>query len=239
MKIIGITGKMGAGKDAVASAMSVADPSVRRIALADSLKRTAMDLFDLSYEQVFGSQAQKTQVDARWGKSPREILQALGTDVARNLHPDVWIRKMSRDMTLWEERQLAWVFEERWSLVYHGLKPDSPQRHPIWVVPDVRFPNEAAAIRAFGGVILKVWRNWRSRDAQSCTSCGERWYPSGGETLDFSEWHSPECRHAHPSERGVEDIKTDYIFHNDLGLDNVTYWAEHYLTRAKAERGWE
>jgi hypothetical protein len=37
----------------------------------------------------------------------------------------------------------------------------------------------------------------------------------------------------------VEDIKTDYIFHNDLGLDNVTYWAEHYLTRAKAERGWE
>lgn len=240
MKIIGITGKMGAGKDTIAAAMITEDPSVRRIALADALKRTAMDLCDLSYEQVFGSQAQKAEVDGRWGKSPRQILQELGTGVGRSLHRNVWVRQMLRDMDAWERHQRAWVLTntQRWELAYHGLKEDSPQRHPIWVVPDVRFPNEAAAIRDAGGVILKVRRNYRSKDVQSCAACGARWIPDGRDNLDSWIWHNPDCPHAHPSERGVEEIREDYTFYNDFGLENVAYWAKHYLERAKAERGW-
>lgn len=240
MKIIGISGKMGAGKDTVAAAMIAADPSVRRIALADTIKRTAMDLLDLSYEQVFGSQTQKADLDKRWGKSPRQLLQELGTGVGRGLHENVWVRRMFRDMDTWESSQRAWILSnaQRWELAYHGLKPDSPQRRPVWVVPDVRFPNEATAIRDAGGVILKVRRNFRSQDVHSCTSCGARWFPDGRDNLDSWFWHDPECPHAHPSERGVEEIREDYTFYNDLGLANVTYWAKHYLDRAKAERGW-
>lgn len=252
MKIIGITGKMGAGKDAVATAMGQADPSVRRIALADALKRTAMDLFDLSYDQVFGSQAQKAEMDPRWGKSPREILQTMGTDVARALHPDVWVRRMIRDMETWEHHHRAWVFDaanRRWEMAYFGLRTDSPQEHPIWVVPDVRFPNEAAAIRKAGGVVLKVTRpfefaTWgKNSDGapwRQCKLC-HAYYPPlfSYPPPDSAAWHRDTCPHAHPSERGVDEIEPDYTFINEIeGLEHVQRQAEHYLNRAKAERGW-
>lgn len=229
MKIIGITGKIGAGKDAVAAAMIAADSNVRRIALADALKRTTLDLFDLSFEQVYGSQAQKIEVDPRWDKSPREILQTLGTEVGRALHPDVWVRRMLRDMTLWEEER--------------QVPKARSQCSPIWVVPDVRFPNEAAAVREAGGVILKVRRNFRSRKAETCSECSAVWRPDfhGAQNLDLdaAAWHNPGCPHAHASEAAIERVIPDYTFLNDVeGLESVSYWAKHYLERAKAERGW-
>ena len=134
--IIGITGTKGAGKDALASSLIRMGwkhhVDVRRVAFADKLKEVCADLFGLTYLQLHGDMASKEAVDARWGMSAREILQKMGTEVGRSVHPDVWIRYVMRQIE---------------------KAPDA-----IWVISDVRFENEAAAVRDAGGIIVRIER---------------------------------------------------------------------------------
>ena len=134
--IIGITGTKGAGKDTLASAIirmgRKRGVDVRRAAFADKLKEVCADLFGLTQLQLHGDMASKEAIDARWGMSAREILQKMGTEVGRSVHPDVWIRYVMRQI----ERS-----------------PDA-----IWAISDVRFENEAATIREAGGIIVRVER---------------------------------------------------------------------------------
>jgi hypothetical protein len=137
MRIVGLTGTRGSGKDAVASFMTMLH-GYTRVAFADRLKEAASLVYGLSHEQVHGSLAAKEEVDPRWGLSPRFILQQLGTEVGRSIHPDTWIRSLL-DVDI-PARESA------------GASPTG------WVVADVRFPNEAAAIRERGGCIVRVVR---------------------------------------------------------------------------------
>lgn len=62
----------------------------------------------------------------------REFLQYFGTEVGRSIDKDLWIK----------------------ALMYsYGRDKESH-----WIVPDVRFPNEADAIRNAGGVLWKIER---------------------------------------------------------------------------------
>jgi hypothetical protein len=137
-RIIGITGLKGAGKDAVA-AILCKGYGFQRIALADKLKEVACDVFDLSDEQVHGTTEQKETVDPRWNQSPREILQHLGTEGFRAVNDEVWLRYAFR------------VIRDG------GDLPGVPACHN-WVIPDVRFPNEAEYIVKNGGEIWRVLR---------------------------------------------------------------------------------
>lgn len=63
----------------------------------------------------------------------REFLQYFGTEVGRNIDKDLWIK----------------------ALMYsYGRDKESH-----WIIPDVRFPNEADAIRNAGGVLWKIERD--------------------------------------------------------------------------------
>lgn len=63
----------------------------------------------------------------------REFLQYFGTEVGRNIDKDLWVK----------------------ALMYsYGRDKESH-----WIVPDVRFPNEADAIRNAGGVLWKIERD--------------------------------------------------------------------------------
>lgn len=60
----------------------------------------------------------------------REFLQCFGTEVGRNIDNNLWVTAL---MHTYEDTN-------------------------CWIVPDVRFPNEAAAIRKAGGVLWKIER---------------------------------------------------------------------------------
>lgn len=63
----------------------------------------------------------------------REFLQYFGTEVGRSIDRDLWVK----------------------ALMYsYGRDKESH-----WIVPDVRFPNEADAIRNAGGVLWKIERD--------------------------------------------------------------------------------
>ena len=146
--LVGITGLAGSGKDALGAALCSRTGALR-LAFADPLKRAAMDLWGLKYEQCWGTE--KEIVDPRWGLTPRVILQRFGTEVVRSVHAETWTRRLLDDMA---EARRGWVWgleSSTWQ-----LRKGEAKRH--FVVCDVRFVNEAAALRRQGGVIVRVER---------------------------------------------------------------------------------
>ena len=132
MKLIGITGKASSGKDTIAHYLW-GRHAFTSIAFADPLKLAAKAMFGLTSAQTWDAD-QKEVVIPHWGMSPRQIFQLLGTEAAKPVFgKDVWIK--------------------RWRISYDMLS-----RTDHIVVPDVRFDEEAEAIRGLGGVIVEVQR---------------------------------------------------------------------------------
>jgi hypothetical protein len=152
--IYGICGKRRHGKDTLAKAITAIDPSFTILHFADDLKRILKDVFDLTEQQVqdpiikeldfgfdivmddylalinayTGLNVQPKGIIAR---TPRKILQSLGTDYIRSVCDNYWIDRVVSKINA---------------------------AHNKFLVPDVRFPNEEKALRALGGKIIKVER---------------------------------------------------------------------------------
>jgi len=138
--IYGLGYKRGSGKDTVADMIveaQVPETKVIRIAFADTLKEACKSLFGFSHGQVY-DQEKKEQVDHRWGVTPRQALQWVGTDCIRNnLHPSFW------------------VMAARNRIIGEIGDTEGPV---CVVVTDVRFPNEVDAIHEWGGDVWNVRR---------------------------------------------------------------------------------
>lgn len=128
--IIGLCGAAGAGKGSVANTL-VTKYFFSEIAFADPLYAMVSTLTGLTVEQLHDREIKEKPIE--WlGKSPRQLLQSLGTE---------WGRGMVRDD--------LWV----WIAIRTALSSERV------VLTDVRFPNEAEAVRAAGGVIWKIVRD--------------------------------------------------------------------------------
>lgn len=72
----------------------------------------------------------------------RQLLQKFGTEVGRNISPNLWVDALMND--------------------YIKAKLDGYEED--WIVTDVRFENEAEAIRENGGILIRLNRNTGSND---------------------------------------------------------------------------
>lgn len=139
--IIGLCGYAGSGKDTAASFL-VQELGFIRYAFADKLKEVAYAIDP--YVMVGPDRFERLTriVDCQgWDDAKRNhrdirrLIQRVGTEAGRNLISDtLWIDLMLRDL--------------------------NPNRSAV--VSDVRFPNEAEALRSVGGVIVKVVRGSQS-----------------------------------------------------------------------------
>lgn len=129
--IIGLCGLAGSGKSVVAKALVRHYGYVRR-PFAYPLK-CMLGQLGIPEDVLDGPSAVKEQPVARFGgKSVRYALQTLGTEWGRAcMGEDFWVRQ--------------WL----------ASRPD----YPRIVADDCRFPNEAAAIRALGGIVVRVQRD--------------------------------------------------------------------------------
>jgi hypothetical protein len=143
--IIGICGLIGSGKGTVADIL-VNDYGYSKVSFADKLKDGVAQVFGWNRQMLEGdtdeSRAWREQVDEFWSKetgrkiTPRLVLQEFGTDCMRDGFFDgVWV-----------------------SLLKKQLIENS---NTNFVIPDVRFENEASMISEIGG---KVWRVRRGPD---------------------------------------------------------------------------
>ena len=132
--LIGLSGKSGSGKSTVGDYLSGAH-GYEQFAFAGALKEVVGLAFGFSEEQLYGRQ--KEAVDPRWGKSPRWCMQWLGTEVLRACWPEIWIYHLRREILEF--------------LSINGQRPV--------VVTDVRFRDEAEALKAMGGVLVRLRRD--------------------------------------------------------------------------------
>lgn len=133
--LIGLAGRARVGKDTVARYLA-AHLTLISYAFADPLKQAMAGMFHLTAAQLEG--AEKEQPLPWLGKSPRELMQLLGTEWGRDLvHPQLWLLLAEQNLQLLVEHDQA----------MKGV-----------VIRDVRFNNEADWIRSKGGVILHIYR---------------------------------------------------------------------------------
>jgi len=134
MKVIGIGGQLGSGKDTFADYLAKrlnerqCGDSVRlwnRIGFAHAVKKVFMDTFDVSWDFI-EEWKRKSDPPPGFDLPVRQCLQFIG-DGFRKMKSNIWIEV--------------------------GLRTDKNI-----IVSDVRYINEAKAIREKGGLTILMWR---------------------------------------------------------------------------------
>lgn len=199
VNLIGISGKMGSGKDEVGETIQrLATPkgsnrredgitipyyTIKKFAL--KVKEVASLLTGIEVERFEDQNFKSQELNNDWHfddhtLTGREMLQKVGTEVVRSIHPNAWINALFIDYIL-DLRRV--------SNIQGGTT--IANAYPNWIITDVRFPNEANAIRDRGGVVIRVNRP----------------------TIVIDQ---------HPSEISLDDYKKfDYIIENTGSLDDL------------------
>ena len=137
MKLIGITGKAGSGKDTIANYLRLEHGFIQ-YAFATPIKRAIATMLDMEIKELFSRTAKEEIIDFI-GKSPRFLAQTLGTEWGRDLvHKDIWVILAKR---------------------FYDIQSVDPYIKGI-VIADVRFDNEAEWIKSEGGIIIEVSRSY-------------------------------------------------------------------------------
>lgn len=129
--VIGLVGLKQHGKDTAADIL-IKEHGFKKGAFAKLLKEICMEHFDLSWDQVYGDQ--KEVPDPRWTdargrpRTPRFILQFMGTQGFRAVDPDFWVK------------------------TFYATHNENDR----YVMCDVRFQNELDAVLERGGKIWVV-----------------------------------------------------------------------------------
>ena len=176
-KLVGISGKIGSGKDTFAeiirlicSAPYLTDQTIEHYLknpnsgliktewsikkFAGKLKEVASLLTGIPVYKFEDQEFKKTNLPEEWNvwypnqdrsepMTVRELLQKLGTEAMRNgLHTNAWVNATFANFSYYSK----------------------------WLITDVRFPNEAAAIIEKGGILVRLQRNSDTGDHPSETA---------------------------------------------------------------------
>ena len=125
--IIGISGKIGSGKDTLAD-LIIKHSGFEKKSFANKLKKTGAFLTGTE-EELWFTQEGKNVMLPEWDMNIGEFQQKLGTDAVRDgLHNDAWAIALFSD-----------------------LKPSSK-----WVITDLRFKNEAGIVKKHDGTLIRI-----------------------------------------------------------------------------------
>lgn len=132
--IIGLSGRAGVGKTTIAKMLEKREGFVIRT-YAYPLKKSLSALTGLSINYFTDIRLKEEVID--WiGKSPRQMMQMMGTEFVRNMvHPDFWTNRMRETLN----------------------RMDSTVNV---VIDDCRFENETQLIRDLGGQIVHLRREY-------------------------------------------------------------------------------
>lgn len=215
--VTGIATGIGGGTCVANSGKSsVADRLCRRhsfveIALADPLKRFLQSTFEFTDDQLWGPSALRDMSDDRYpcpalggeGLTPRYALQSLGHAWGRRCYEDVWLDVLLR--TINRLQNGGYSYQQRRGLIPCAYIADDPIRPKTnVVVSDLRYKNEAEALRKAGAKLVRVRRQVIS--------------PTGA------------SEHASETELcGWDDAMFDFVIENSGGLDTLNLKTDSML----------
>ena len=143
-KLIGITGKAGAGKDTAAAVIKAylhaRGEKSKQYSFADPLKEGCAAMFGIPCSEFY-DRDKKEEFHPLWGKTRRELLLMVGTDMLRDqFDQEVWVKRGQQELN------------------------NNTESNAYTIIPDVRFDNEAEFVTNSGGVLLNIERSAQLRD---------------------------------------------------------------------------
>jgi len=144
LNILGIAGKKGSGKTTLTRNLQAyfnpeqdellryLNGPVRHLSFSSPVKQLVSMLLDIPVQDFVN----KETIHQPSGKTYREILQLFGTDWMRSLDEQVWVRQAAK--TIRTNQRV-------------------PDIH-LWVIDDVRFPNEIEFIHSMKGKVIYLYR---------------------------------------------------------------------------------
>lgn len=181
--IIGINGKIGAGKDTVGTIiqgllLTNKNQNSEIKKFAGKLKQIGSILTGIPVEKFEDQEFKKNYLDSEWGTvqdiplnsippfadikfntlmTVREFLQKLGTEAMRDgLHTNVWVNALFSDYVPKRETlggESVWIENDK-DYVHFSER----FTYPSWIITDMRFPNEMEAVVEKGGITIRVVR---------------------------------------------------------------------------------
>ena len=149
--------------------------------------------------------------------TPRLFLQKIGTDLFRNqLHPNIWVNSLMSEYKPFKKEggfQRSVKSEE-------GIPYDFEYEieYPNWIITDVRFPNEADAVKDREGIIIRIERNDYIFDEN-----GKRIIP----TKEYINTNNKQ----HESETALDNYKFDYVINNNGTINNLVEKVKEILIK--------
>ena len=141
--LVALLGKKGSGKTTTAEYMEKEYKFIDR-PLSKPIKDSAKIMFDLSDQQLYTEK--KEELDKRWNTTPRKIFQLIGTEIARSIDKNVWIKHF-----------ISWY---------------SKHKNQNIVVSDCRFQDQIDAIKNLGGIVIKITRETLKNNDTHITETG-------------------------------------------------------------------
>jgi hypothetical protein len=178
---------------------------------ADKLKNIICILINCTRKDLENQEFKKRSLGPQWNNfTVREMLQRVGTELFRkHLSEDTWV-----------------------NATFVDLKPDS-----MWILSDMRFPNEMKKIKEEGGITVKVVRFSQGekvmykKNVYIIEHLGEgnafitqKHVSLADPTSSIAEYEHlskiyPDERHL--SETALDDAMFDYTVYNCLGVDEL------------------
>lgn len=130
--LIFISGKFGSGKDTLAEALVSHFNGIHK-KLATPVKEIASMLGNVPVEACYTDQGKKIYLDTL-GMTLGTLQQRIGEGMRQVIHPDVWLLMLLGQYKTMQEKR-------------------------YFIVSDCRYPNEADAARALGGIVIRLERS--------------------------------------------------------------------------------
>lgn len=256
--IIGISGKIGSGKDTVGQIIQsltgslpssygngVSHWQIKKFAY--KLKQVVSLLTGIPVEDLENQHIKDSKLGPEWDyeriypfsgpdhtkvteqMTVRKMLQLVGTEAMReSVHENVWVNALFADY-INQIQECDHCDGCGWTEGGSSLKTTCTEcngeggksKQPLWIITDVRFPNEVEAIKKHGGIMVRINR--------------PSWYDQEEDRL-MREFLKEPPRAEHPSETALDNYEGfDIVIENNGTIEELTEKVKEILKHEKIQ----
>ena len=286
--IIGISGKIGSGKDTIGRIIQIltdlphlttdgvksflkkepVNPIFIHKKCADKLKDMVCLLLNCTREQLEDHEFKNTELGEEWTKyayakgfwyhsddnpshkmmdsvsctkeeyeeekrinwqtaykrvlTPRLLMQLIGTECGRDIiHPDIWVNSL--------------MSEYMDTPTLHNYDNKSSFSYPNWVITDMRFPNELAAVKSKEGISIRVERYPKEVCVAREGGIGKvnQMIPFDKNNPKHMNLWKGECARQHESEKALDNSLFHYTIDNNGTIEELIEQVKEILIKEK------
>lgn len=184
---------------------------------AGKLKLLVASILNVPIERLEDQEFKKEILDRSWSKGTiledtperysaiihnmdvRQLLQETASTLRDHVHQNYWVNALFADY-------IPTVEHYKGNIAIHATGSAINYIYPNWIITDVRFPNEARAIKERGGIIVRVNRPFVRIEGQGKQRVAR-----------------------HSSETALDNWEFDYIANNEGTLEELLVDAQYIL----------